>query len=93
MTIDIEFEEYDEATVDAGIILILHIPEERPVKAKGIQISPGFKTHVLVAETKVSSYLYSMTESTFLISRKYYIDKILLVLALSLSTRIRKGYL
>ena len=53
MTIDIEFEEYDEATVDAGIILILHIPEERPVKAKGIQISPGFKTHVLVAETKV----------------------------------------
>ena len=53
IALDIEYDEYDKAIKDAGILLILHNAEEVPVDEPGITLSPGFKTNVQVSMTKV----------------------------------------
>ena len=64
MVLNIEHYEYYVDQREAGMRLIIHDPDETPIRFSGVHISPGFSTYVEVKKTEVRLAIYSILFQT-----------------------------
>jgi len=69
---NIEYEEYDKMALSSGLKVILHNANEIPVDEIGFQISPGFKTDVLISKMQTTNLPYPYKSNCSSPKMKYF---------------------